>query len=240
MSPPAKRQRMTVTQTYRLAHTARGKLSTEASRGEYDLRVLVGHANMLDNIMIELAEAEKEQEVTYQTNSVRFAPVTISAEELEIPEESDSDSEEDEDDDPYEDSKDYSDYEDEVGHVEIVSKRTSPRSSMVALAEDLIMEDEKDDEYEDFDYDNADLGLVRTQSRTELPHHEHGVPELVHDSDDSDDESSTSPPLSPGYASIIVKDFAVKAQSSPATPADALNENGFWIPERQQAMVAAC
>jgi hypothetical protein len=228
---------MTVTQTYRLAHTARGKLSAEASRGEYDLRVLVGHANLLDNIMIDLADAEKEQEASYQSNSVRFAPVTITAEELEIPEESDSDSD-DEDDDPYEDSKDYSDYEDEVGHVEILSRRTSSRPSMVALAEDLIEEDDGEEEYEDYDYDNADLGLVRTQSHTELPHHEHGVPELVHDSDDSDDESSTSPPLSPGYASIVVKDFAaVKPQS---TPAEALHENGFWIPERQQAMVAAC
>jgi hypothetical protein len=53
---------MSVTQTYFLAHTARGKLSSEASRADHDLRLLVGHANLLDSLMLELAEAEQEQE----------------------------------------------------------------------------------------------------------------------------------------------------------------------------------
>lgn len=53
---------MSVTQTYFLAHTARGKLSSEASRADHNLRLLVGHANLLDSLMLELAEAEQEQE----------------------------------------------------------------------------------------------------------------------------------------------------------------------------------
>jgi len=53
---------MSLTQTYYLAHTARGKLSKEAARGDHDLRVLVGHANLLDGLMLDLANAEQEQE----------------------------------------------------------------------------------------------------------------------------------------------------------------------------------
>lgn len=53
---------MSITQTYFLAHSARGKLSREAARADHDLRLLVGHANMLDNLMIDLANAEQEQE----------------------------------------------------------------------------------------------------------------------------------------------------------------------------------
>ena len=53
---------MSITQTYFLAHSARGKLSREAARADHDLRLLVGHANMLDSLMIDLANAEQEQE----------------------------------------------------------------------------------------------------------------------------------------------------------------------------------
>ena len=53
---------MSITQTYFLAHSARGKLSKEAARADHDLRLLVGHANMLDSLMLDLANAEQEQE----------------------------------------------------------------------------------------------------------------------------------------------------------------------------------
>ena len=35
---PQKKQKMSITQTYFLAHSARGKLSREASRSDHDLR----------------------------------------------------------------------------------------------------------------------------------------------------------------------------------------------------------
>ncbi|KAK4938412.1 hypothetical protein LTR10_021129 [Elasticomyces elasticus] len=59
---PQKKQKMSITQTYFLAHSARGKLSKEAARPDHDLRLLVGHANMLDSLMLDLANAEQEQE----------------------------------------------------------------------------------------------------------------------------------------------------------------------------------
>lgn len=72
---PLKRKAMSVTQTYYLAHTARGKLSSEAARADHNLRLLVGHANLLDSLMLELAEAEQEQE-SWFNQSVKKATKT--------------------------------------------------------------------------------------------------------------------------------------------------------------------
>jgi hypothetical protein len=53
---------MSITQTYYLAHKVRAKLSYEAARPDHDLHLLVGHANLLDSLMLELADAERQQE----------------------------------------------------------------------------------------------------------------------------------------------------------------------------------
>ena len=43
--PPAKKQKMSLTQTYYVASTARSKLGREASKADHDLRRLVGSAS---------------------------------------------------------------------------------------------------------------------------------------------------------------------------------------------------
>ena len=53
---------MSLMQTAFLAQKAQGKLFKEAAKGDHDLRLLVGHASMLNFITIDLASAEKEQE----------------------------------------------------------------------------------------------------------------------------------------------------------------------------------
>ncbi|EFR05133.1 hypothetical protein MGYG_08145 [Nannizzia gypsea CBS 118893] len=53
---------MSLSQTYFLAQVARHKLMNAARRPDRDLRVLTAHANMLDGLMADLAEAENEQE----------------------------------------------------------------------------------------------------------------------------------------------------------------------------------
>ena len=59
---PAKKQKMSLTQTYYVASTARSKLAREAGQADHDLRKLVAHANTLDALMVELQQAEREQE----------------------------------------------------------------------------------------------------------------------------------------------------------------------------------
>lgn len=61
-STPKMEQKMSITQIYLLAYRARSKLSQEAAQADYDLRLLVGNANMLDSLMINLANTEQEQE----------------------------------------------------------------------------------------------------------------------------------------------------------------------------------
>jgi len=59
------KDRMSVTQTFVLAHKARSKLSREASRPNHDLRHLVLTANLLDSLMLHLSHAEQDQEAWY-------------------------------------------------------------------------------------------------------------------------------------------------------------------------------
>lgn len=89
--PAPKRQKMSITQTYFLAHSARSKLSREASRADHDLRLLVGHANMLDQLMIDLANAEQEQERLFNKSLQQHeATEPAEDEEDEVEEESDA------------------------------------------------------------------------------------------------------------------------------------------------------
>ncbi|KAJ6781490.1 hypothetical protein PWT90_06306 [Aphanocladium album] len=177
------RKSMSVTQTYYLAHKARAKLSREAAQPDHDLRLLVGHANLLDSLMIELAEAEREQErwfnqsvrnTTKKTSEKRHIQwadrIVEEAVEEEEYEESDSDSDSD------------FDYEEE----EEDAKVTVPTVTV----------EQVDEDEEDLEEDYAQLELVRTPSHSSSP------PELLidhHDSDSSDDESM---PPSPAEAAL--------------------------------------
>jgi hypothetical protein len=64
---------MSVTQIYLLAHTAQSKLSIEASRPDHYLRLLVGHSNLLNSLMIELTKAEQMQWLDCSVRGARAA-----------------------------------------------------------------------------------------------------------------------------------------------------------------------
>lgn len=55
---------LSVTQKYCLAHAAREKLVGEASHAALRLRLLVGHANLLDSLLLESLHDESDQETT--------------------------------------------------------------------------------------------------------------------------------------------------------------------------------
>lgn len=175
------RKSMSITQTYYLAHKARAKLSREAAQPDHDLRLLVGHANLLDSLMVELAEAEREQERWFNQSVRNTKTSTKTAEKRHIQwadriveeavdeEEYDSDSDSDSD----------FDYDEEEQHA---AAPVVPTITTVAVDED-----EEEDDEEDY----AQLELVRTPSHSSSP------PELLadhHDSDSSDDESMPPSP----------------------------------------------
>ncbi|KAG8529996.1 uncharacterized protein KY384_005478 [Bacidia gigantensis] len=195
---PQKKQKMSLSQTYMLAHTARSKLSKEASRADHNLRRLVGHANMLDDLMLDLANAEEEQEnwfnqsvqsakkVSHEPKHIQWA-ASIPEEAVDEEEASDSES----------DDEDY-----QVAQQIPFRKVAKTPPPPPAAAEDSDDEMEDDDDYED------DLALTRTFSHP---------PELMHEDSDSESEDESMPPSPPPTAAMSFEAFSEKQRQAIAT-----------------------
>ena len=223
---------MSLTQTYYLAHTARGKLSKEAARADHNLRRLVGHANLLDNLMLDLADAERAQENWFNQTVTGATKASQGPKHIQW---ADTIEEAVEDEDEYADSSDSdSDSDDEVEYAQHISVRRMPQQPTSITTDD---EDEDMEDDEEYDEEHA---LTRTSS-------EH-PPELLHESDsDSDDDMPQSPP----QAEIPLDAFSEKQRQAIATtgyyeqkaegdmPSDQASffDEGFYIPPRQQAPV---
>lgn len=171
---------MSLTQTYYIAASARSKLGKEASRADHDLRLLVGHANLLDSLMIELQDAERQQEAWFNQTMAKASK----AEDRHI-QWADSIAEEPEEEDYSSDSESEAD-EDDFDMV--------PLPRRIAQAPVQISSMEIDDEevfYDDME-DDSELALTRVPSQSQSP------PELTYE-EDSDDES---PPASPPNSTL--------------------------------------
>ncbi|KAK2020887.1 hypothetical protein LX32DRAFT_668950 [Colletotrichum zoysiae] len=237
------KKKMSITQTYYLAHKARAKLSSEAARADHDLRLLVGHANLLDSLMLELADAEREQE-SWFNQSVRGATKTEERHVqwadsvVEEPEDdwhaddasSSDDSSSDSDDDDYD--------EDDIEMANTVSLRrmpsasavpTSPRTTTVEVSEDYDMDDDLEEDY-------AQLELVRTPSHSSSS----SPPELEHDSDMSDDESM--PPSPPNAVLTFSEKDAkeeISQQHQQQNDDGSFYSEGFYLPPRNPARLVS-
>lgn len=216
---------MSITQTYYLAHKARAKLSREAAQSDHDLRLLVGHANLLDSLMLELADAEREQERWFN-QSVRGAEPAKGQDrhvqwadripEEEAEEQYDSDSDSSDSDDDYE--------------VDDIEMANAPALRPVPAPPALKTVDEMEED--DLEEDYAQLGLVRTTSHSSPP------PELVdHDSESSDDES-TMPP-SPPQPILAFSEKAVKGSQSEHEEPNSFYEEKYYLPSRNPARLVS-
>jgi len=172
---------MSLTQTYYVASTARSKLGREASRADHNLRLLVGHANLLDTLMVELADAEREQEAWFN-QSVKKASKPEEPRHIQwIDTIAETEEEEDSDSDSDLDSDDGSEtYDEDMFDVPLRKLRSPPVEITSAEVSD---DEEFDDDYEE------GLALTRTISN------KHSPPELTLDLDsESEDESMPSSP----------------------------------------------
>lgn len=246
-SPSSKK--MSLTQTYFLAHKARGKLSDEAARPDHNLRLLVGHANLLDSLMLDLADAEREQE-SWFNNSVRGASsknedkhIQWADTVVEEPEDDwrleDADSESD----SSSDSDSDLDEEDDVEMADAAPMRRMPAKAVTPTLykTDSQYEDIEEQEYDEDedDEDYAHLALTRTFSHSASP------PELDHDSDSSEDES-----MPPSPPTTVLPTFSEKqGESISATELydsrqeqedkDAFYDDGFYLPARNPARLVS-
>ncbi|KAM0324329.1 hypothetical protein ACHAQA_008109, partial [Verticillium albo-atrum] len=243
------RKTMSITQTYYLAHKARAKLSTEAARADHDLRLLVGHANLLDSLMLDLADAEREQE-SWFNQSVRGAQeekkdrhVQWADSIVEDPEEdwnaedassaSDSDDSESDSEDEYD-----SDEEEDIEMADVMSLRrissTTPTITTTTKQIPLLSveEDEDDMEEDDLEEDYAQLELVRTSSHSNSP------PELAHDSDYSSDDDDAMPP-SPPNTILTFSEKDAKQEPASQQQQESFYSEGFYLPRRSPARLVS-
>jgi len=215
---------MSITQTYYLAHKARGKLSSEAARSDHNLRLLVGHANLLDSLMLDLADAEREQE-SWFNQSVRGASpktqdrhVQWADSVIEEPEE-DWEADDADSDSSSDDGSDFGD--DDVEMADAVPLRRVPSHIVTPPSSD-----EEDDEYDDEDY--AKLTLTRSPSHSASP------PELDLDSDTSEDEHM--PPSPPNNA---LPTFDDKEQEAMDVAEKSFYDDGYYLPPRNPARLVS-
>ncbi|GAB1320703.1 hypothetical protein MFIFM68171_10913 [Madurella fahalii] len=244
-------RKMSIAQTYFLAHKARAKLSSEASRPDHNLRLLVGHANLLDSLMLELADAEREQE-SWFNQSVRGASPASEERHIqwadtivEEPEhswrtedaesESDSDSDMDFDDD---------DDDEDLEMADVVSLRRIPSHALLpppsTTTKPYGYDEEDDDEDYDMDDDEEDyehLALRRS------PSHSACVMDSPPELDDDSDGSTEDEPMPPSPPTAMLPAFEEKQMENSTTeapttdPADktAFYEEGFYLPPRNPA-----
>ncbi|KAM0221789.1 hypothetical protein ACHAQD_004959 [Fusarium lateritium] len=220
------KKNMSITQTYYLAHKARAKLSREAAQSDHDLRLLVGHANLLDSLMLELADAEREQERWFN-QSVRGATTPQAERRVQW---ADNVVEEEDEEDYDSDSSASDDYdsEDEEEDVEMINTPSLPAKAMSPRITHIELED--DMEEDDLEEDYAQLELVRT------PSHSNSPPELVDlDSDSSDDDSM---PPSPPQSILAFDEKDVKEQSQ-QQESNSLYAEEYYLPARNPARLVS-
>ena len=219
---------MSITQTYYLAHKARGKLSSEAGRPDHNLRLLVGHANLLDSLMLDLADAEREQE-SWFNQSVRGASpksedrhVQWADTVVEEPEEDWEAEDAGSDSDSSSDGSDFGDDDDDVEMADAIPLRRVQSHNVTPPTSD-----EEDGDFDEED-DYAKLSLTRSPSHPASP------PELDHDSDSSDDEHM--PPSPPNNA---LPSFSVKGQEAMDVSEKSFYDDGYYLPPRNPARLVS-
>lgn len=216
---------MSLSQTYFVAASARSKLGKEAARGDHDLRLLVGHANLLDTLMVDLADAEREQEAWFN-QSIRKASKNDEPKHIRWVDTVIEDDEDDSDSDS--DSDDGSDFDPEDIPIAPLRRFVSPPAGTVISSteiEDEEYELDDEEEYEDFE-DDEEHALVRTPSQQMMP-------ELVHDEAESDDEST---PPSPPQA---ILEFAEDQKEAIATTSFFDSQPMDYVMTEQPTMIAS-
>ncbi|KAL4986068.1 hypothetical protein BDW68DRAFT_164057 [Aspergillus falconensis] len=229
-------KKMSITQTYYLAHTARRKLTREAARADHDLRLLVGHANLLDSLMLDLADAEREQERWFNqtvSGATKGAHRSENQHHIQWAETLVEEPEEDWDpEDLSDEDSDLSEEEDsdlEENYTPIRRRAPSPVAIVTEteLEEDYDSDSDSDSEYDYDDGEDLDeLALTRSPSRQ--------PPELSHDEDDSEDDSMPPSPPQP-----ILESFDEKQAHTEVSLADPDFEHRYYV-RPAQPMIETC
>lgn len=224
MSTTTTTKPMNLAETYFLASKARTKLAREAGRHDLNLRVLVSHANMLDNLMEALTTKKRTPATAVVVEEPRVAapapPVQASAPAFaSIQEEDEDDYEEDysEDDDvEFADEDEELEAFEETKHViEVVPiLKVTPNVHAHEIQVTEISDSDCDSEDDDEDsYGNSYISTSVSSGESE------SLPSLSYSSEEeSDDEFDSQPRRS------VIEVARAVASSKPQHPSLVLNE----------------
>ncbi|KAI1000734.1 hypothetical protein K3495_g7462 [Podosphaera aphanis] len=232
--PPSSRNLMSITNTYYLAHTARNKLAYEASRSDHRLLRLVGHANLLDSLMIKLSRTEEDVQSQQQDYSVvrRTTSRSDRSQHIQWADCVVENAEEDwqsSDADSSDSESDYDSDEEMEMEADIISLRRVMSHKISPAVPHL---DDVDEDYE----------------VVELPHNQCSIqpPELDHDSDSSEDDIMPPTPTTivlPSFQAQPSKQFYSDSDSPPTVipPSEqqAFFDDGFYLPSRKEENLAS-
>lgn len=232
---------MSFTRMYAIALTARSKLGREADRADHNLRRLVGHANLLDALLIDLAVAERDQESRFNLSFTKAAlPESrrIQWSDWILEDSDDDDSDLDSDDD---DSCLYSDDESDDGSIysETAGMLSAPVrpvcvAPVVTESQETGLSDEEDDV--GFDESIDEHVFVRILSQ-------HLSPEVaLNGSDSNSDSRDETLPASPNQHTME------RRKKEKQQPSDVFYNNrlqvnsveGYVIYEPQPPLISAC
>lgn len=230
----AQASKMSITQSFYLANQARGKLASEAAKSDHQLRRLVGHANLLDRLMLHLSEAEQEQDAWFN-NMVRGNAVaeeerlqsweTISEEPTYMAADY-SDSESDSDEEDIE--------EDDFSLLPALTATPSRKQDARTYIDTIVEVDEVEEDDEDDSDEDGLYTLERTTS--------HRPPSLVSDASDSEDDEDNTPPSPQSIAIQPVLSEKQRQQlvtTSYYEPSEhQSSEEAYFLPS-QQSMISA-
>jgi hypothetical protein len=158
-------KRMSVTQTYMIAHQARGKLAKEASSQDHNLHRLVCHANMLDVLIFDLAHAEEEQDryLKNLSSGTKKKPARKSKGEKWAQVVIDKLEDESGSEDEHSLSSDGDSSDEEYEHCE---SRDSDKTNVIVS---VVISSEEEDGANKLQEEDARLALERTKSHHQLP-----------------------------------------------------------------------
>lgn len=240
-------KKMSITQTYYLAHTARRKLTHEASRADHNLRVLVGHANLLDTLMDDLASAEQSHE-RWLSQTVASCPAKAKDQarvqwaETVVEEPEDDWDQEDVSDDSDSSDDDLDDLDEETytmsGSLPVPVPVPIPSpvhrrapEPVTKITEEEVDAEASDSDFEyDHDHDLEELTLTRSVARD-------SPPELLSDSD-GESEEDTMPPSPPQPSLNAFDEKEAKATTTEIPLSDSsqpgLLEREYYFSHRPQ------
>ncbi|KAK5652821.1 hypothetical protein OQA88_9487 [Cercophora sp. LCS_1] len=138
----------TTVQLYKLSKVAREKLRRESARPDCDLLRLVGHVNLLDDLVERLEDADLERGLRWYRGD-----------DVEVDEELEDEDEEDEEDEREDEEDEEDGEEEESGGVEFEEQDRSwyyPSSESDDESDDS--DSDSDDDWEDFKGDEDDSG----------------------------------------------------------------------------------